>query len=570
MNNIKEIAGLVILGFFLSLVVSSSVMAKERTMLSLTDAQKRALSSSTYWKLHVRHDYGKAKKYKGVPIDKDVKRLLQYAGWQTISSDKASYDVLFDISIKGKPVGGKYTTGYHYSGSRLGITASLKSADKTWSLTLPKSSGVKGCSPFISRSYRKPDNAPFKSAYYKNKDFFLALFSLMYQAKGVKPLSEGMNDSSLHRDIQKQLYHYIGSIQSKKLLKPLLSSMSTKTGDIKREVIITLGKMGDEKALPSLCIALLEDKNSKNREEAAKALAAIGNPKAVSALKKALLNDNNKDARLSVAEALNTLGWRPATTKEKVFYYIAKKEKQKVKAMGGEALPVFIEALKHSSRDIRQYATKTIGSGKFKEAVSPLCKMVLHESSRDVRKEAIFALGNIGDPKAIPSLCIALLEDKDSVVRKAAATALGTVGNPKTVGALSKALLNDKNSKVRSSAAEALGKIGDKKAIQALNTQLDKERDKFAKKAICDALMVLGSKKKLPLEFRITSLKKQKDWTALTSLLQTQKTGTLIEQLKSKDTVIKRMIAEILMERTGKYDLGTNYNIWKKWWNQKK
>jgi HEAT repeat protein len=195
---------------------------------------------------------------------------------------------------------------------------------------------------------------------------------------------------------------------------------------------------------------------------------------------------------------------------------------------------------------------------------TPLLDSIASETG-DVKKEAIIALGKIGDPKAIPSLYIALLEDKNNDIRERAAEALGQIGDPKVIDALSKALLEDKNKNVRLKSAEALGKIGSKKAIQPLHNTLSTETDNAVKKAISNALMALGAEEKVPIEFYMETLKERKDWQKLRPILQEQTTDTLIEQLKSKDKIIKTMVAEVLMQRTGKFDLGTDYNAWKNW-----
>jgi HEAT repeat protein len=267
--------------------------------------------------------------------------------------------------------------------------------------------------------------------------------------------------------------------------------------------------------------------------------------------------------------ALDKIGWKPAFSQEKVFYSLAKNKKQDIMRMGKEVLPVLIEALNHSSSFIRQDSAEILGDLKFAEAPGPLCKALVKDTSLSVRKKIVVALGEIGYPEAIPSLCIALLEDKNINIREKAAEALGKIGDPKVADALSKALLNDKNRNVRRKSAEALGKIDNKKAIESLIKKLKTEKDKAVKKAISNALFALGTEETIPLEFRIEILKDRKDWKKLETILPEQTTENLIEQLKTKDKVIRGMVAKILMERTGRFELGTNYNAWKNWLKKK-
>jgi HEAT repeat protein len=482
-----------------------------------------------------------------------------------MSSDSTVFDVLLEISVKGTPRGNSYTTGYHYTGAEIKIEAAVKHPAQKWALPFTESSASKSCPFFISGSYKNPENAPFKSVYYKNKEFFSQLFSIIYLTKGIEPVRLAMTNSSLNKDIRIHVHYFAGETGDKRFVTSLLNSIASETGDIKKEAIAAVGKIGDPMAIPSLCIALLEDKNKDIRAKAAEALGQIGDPKVGGALSKALREDKIKNVRLKSAEALDKIGWKPTSTKEKVFYSLAKNKKQDITKMGKEVVPVLIEALNSSSSEIRQDSAEILGNLKSGEAVDPICRVLLEDTSLNVRKKSVEALGKIGDPKAIPSLCIALLEDKNKDIRAKAAEALGQIGDPKVVDALSKALLKDKIRNVRLKSAEALGKIGSKKAIQPLHNRLKTETDNGVKKAISHALLALGAEEKLPLEFYIETLTERKDWQKLRPLLQEQTTDTLIEQLKSKDKILKRMIAETLMQRTGKFDLGTDYNAWKNW-----
>lgn len=385
LSNYKKIYVLGIIGFLYFIMLSIPVKAKEMKILSLTKEQKNTLAKAKNWKIEVHHDYGKAKKYSGIPIVKDCKRILEGAGWQVMPQDSSSYDVLLEISVKGSPWGASYATGYHYTGAKIEIKASVKIPDKKWAFTFSKSSASQSCPYSISRSYRNPESAPFRSVYYKNRDFFSQLFSIIYLSKGIEPISLAMKDSSLGRIIQAHVHFLAGETKDRHLVIPLLVSIKNMTGNVKEEAVVALGKIGD----------------------------------------------------------------------------------------------------------------------------------------------------------------------------------------PKAADALSKALLKDTNRNVRRKSAEALGKIDNKKAIESLIKKLKTEKDKAVQKAISNALFALGTEEKIPLEFRIEILKERKDWKKLDTLLPEQTTETLIEQLKTKDKVIRGMVAKVLMERTGRFELGTNYNAWKNWLKKK-
>ena len=568
-SNHRKIYALGIIGLLHLVMVSFPAKAEEGRMLSLTGEQKSRLTEAENWKIVVRHDYGKAKKYKGIPIEKDCSHILEYGGWRVIPYNSPSCDAILEISVKGTPLGTSYTTGYHYTGARIEIEASVKVPDGEWDLRFSKSSASQSCPFFITGSYSSPESAPFKTVYYNNREFFSQLFSIVYLSKGIEPVSLAMKDSSLNKDIRAHVHYCAGETGDKRFVIPLLVSLANGTGDEKKEAVVALGKIGDPKAIPSLCIALLEDKDTDIRAKAAHALGEIGDPKVVDALSKALLEDKNKSVRLKSAEALDKIGWRPTSTREKVFYSLARNKKQDIVKMGKEVVPIFIEALNNPSSEIRQDSVEILGNLKAVEATESLCKVLLEGTAVPVRRKTVEALGKIGDPKAIPSLCIALLEDKNTDIRAKAAQALGEIGDPKVVDALSKALLEDNSKSVRLKSAEALGKIGDKKATEPLNQRLDTETDKAVRKAISDALFALGTEEKIPIEIRIELLRERKDWKKLKPILQEQATEKLVDQLKSRDRMIKKMVAEVLMERTGKFHLGTDYNAWKNWLEKK-
>jgi len=711
-----------IMGIFCFTMIFFVTETAATKTISLTETQKSTLATAVAWKVNIRHDYGKAEKYKGIPIEKDIAQIFQYAGWQIRPTDASAYDALFEIAITGKPQGCSYTTGYHYTAAEIKIEAVIAEPKKMWELKFDPSSARDSCSFFISGSYKEPERAPFNAAYRKNKGFFKQLFAVIYQSKGIEALSIAMKDASLNMDIRNYIQDFAGETGDKRFSILLLVNMTSENGSGKKAAITALGQLGDPKAIPSLSIALLEDKNAgvraeaaqalgrigdkqvaavlakalqedqnkevrhkaaqalkqlswqpqsvkervlyslaqkKNKEiinlgkqalpviielldhkdseirkesalilgefksataaealarrlaedkvssvrvQAAKALGLIGDPGSISSLSialledkdrnvraeavqalgktgdskvtnviaKALMEDNDKTVRKQAAQALKQLSWQPQSVKEKVLYYLALKKKKDILKMGKEALPVLIGALDSPDWNIREDSVEILGELGYAEAVEPLCRRLAEDKAFKVRSKAINALGAIGDPKAIPSLSIALLEDKNSTIRTDAARMLGKIGDPKAVDVLGKALMEDKDKTVRKNTIEALKNIGNKKAIPYLKRQLKKETDETVKKAINYALMGLGADVVIPLEIRIEKFKQTKDWTKLKLFLKEQKTPVLIEQLRTKDSLIKKMVAETLMERTGKFELGTDYTAWRKWYEKTK
>jgi HEAT repeat protein len=190
--------------------------------------------------------------------------------------------------------------------------------------------------------------------------------------------------------------------------------------------------------------------------------------------------------------------------------------------------------LRSANPDERAGAAQRLGSGKHKQAVPSLIKL-LEDESPEVRIAAIEALGAIGHPASVEPLVVALsnlhktaksrsrhpnhgaemmehealakavaaagepavppllkaLEYEDKEARRLAAQALGRIKDPRAVEPLMRKL-EDNRSDVRQAAALALGTIGDLRAIGALIKAAD-GRDMETRRAAVDALGLLGS-----------------------------------------------------------------------------
>ncbi len=176
---------------------------------------------------------------------------------------------------------------------------------------------------------------------------------------------------------------------------------------VRREAVITLGEMGDERCVEPL-VRALRDGDWQVREVAIEALGMVGSP-AVDALIK-LLRD--WDVRKYAIRALG-------------------------KIRDERVLNPLIAQLRND--EFNEDATEALVE-LGKPAVAKLV-VALKDKDENTRKQAVIALGRIKDPDALDSL-IEMLQDSDWFIRLTAAAALEKVGDERGREAI-KPLLKD-------------------------------------------------------------------------------------------------------------------------------
>jgi len=175
----------------------------------------------------------------------------------------------------------------------------------------------------------------------------------------------------------------------------------------RKEAAITLGEMGDERAVAPLITALRDDEWNV-REAAEDALAMIGSP-AVEPLIKAL---------------------REYQTRRYVIKVLGRIKDERVLD------PLFVQLRNEEFKDDATAALVEVGL----PAVERLTA-VLNDKDRNVRKHAVLALGAIGLPEAV-DLLIEATQDEEWEVRMAAVAGLEQIGDERGKPAV-KALMKD-------------------------------------------------------------------------------------------------------------------------------
>ena len=182
---------------------------------------------------------------------------------------------------------------------------------------------------------------------------------------------------------------------------------------VRREAVITLGEMGDERCMEPL-VRCLRDGDWQVREAGIEALVMIGSP----AVDMLLRYVRDYDAR---KPAIKTLG----------------------KINDERVLEPLISLMRNDEfKDDATWALAELG----KPAVGRLLEL-LKDPDETTRKQAILALGEIKDASCVDSL-IERLKDADWFIRLSAASALEKIGDPRGREAV-KPLIKDPDLVVR-------------------------------------------------------------------------------------------------------------------------
>jgi HEAT repeat protein len=182
---------------------------------------------------------------------------------------------------------------------------------------------------------------------------------------------------------------------------------------VRREAVITLGEMGDERCVEPLARAL-HDGDWQVREVAIEALGQVGSPAVETLLK--LLRD--WEVRKYAIAALGKI--RDERVLEPLMLQLRNDEFKDdavdaLVELGGPCVPRLISALKDKDENVRKCAVLALGRIKDLDAIDPLIEM-LGDKDWFTRLTASAALESIGDERGREAIK-PLLKDPDMVVR---------------------------------------------------------------------------------------------------------------------------------------------------------
>ncbi|QRV92331.1 deoxyhypusine monooxygenase [Ceratobasidium sp. AG-Ba] len=232
---------------------------------------------------------------------------------------------------------------------------------------------------------------------------------------------------------------------------------------LKHELAYVLGQMGDERAIPTLCTVLSNEKEDPMvRHEAAEALGALSAESAIPLLEKYLASPE-RAVRETCEIALDKIKW-DATPEGQAANKRAKEMKEQGTAQFTSVDPAPSAAPPSHS--------KLVSSSNAPGSHGPISDLreTLLDTSKPLfeRYRAMFALRDIGTADAVDALA-AGLSDSSALFKHEIAFVFGQLLSPHSVPALIKTLEDaQEDEMVRHEAAEALGGIATAEVLPIL------------------------------------------------------------------------------------------------------
>ncbi|MBZ2165943.1 HEAT repeat domain-containing protein [Methanobacterium spitsbergense] len=325
----------------------------------------------------------------------------------------------------------------------------------------------------------------------------------------------------------------IEKLRAKKDIKGLIKALKHEDSNIRMFAAISLGDIGEEKAIAPL-IQSLKDEEERVRNEVFNSLVKIGDPAVdtlIMALKDEKLEEGVKFALIKIGEhsSRNLMFKYNNQNRDTKIYYI--------NLMGEIGDKNSIEHLIHILKDIKSYekydrkilistikALGKIGDERATDIIHDLyfrfCRsqsdryltelfmdviinvdrngsdfLVQELSSNDckVREEVADALIKMENQMAVDPLIRALTDNKGDIFRKRASEILYRIGKPAVIPLIQ--ALRDEDRYLRCGAADSLGKIGDERAVNPLINAL-KDKDSYIRLEAAKALDKIGWKSK--------------------------------------------------------------------------
>lgn len=259
----------------------------------------------------------------------------------------------------------------------------------------------------------------------------------------------------------------------------------------RRQKILELGATRDSRIV-SLLEPLASDYWISVREGVAEALGELRDPAGVPMLIQ-MLGDEVPEVRRLAIVSLGKVGDARAVValvdvalQDPMFRFTAS---ESVIRMGVGAVPALLDLLQGDDPGRTLEAVTILGRIKDRSAAEPVANLLNHKFAT-IRAQAAEALGQIGEVKSANAL-IRSLADTDAAVRAQAAAALHRLGEKRATKALVK-LLDDVDMDVQIRAATALGDLGDEESVSSLLPLLEHD-DPNLRGAAADALGKLGS-----------------------------------------------------------------------------
>ncbi len=274
----------------------------------------------------------------------------------------------------------------------------------------------------------------------------------------------------------------IEKLERKKDVKGLIKALKSSDSYTRWRAAIALKNIGDKSVLPHL-IELLSDENDYVRSRAIEAIGLLGCESAADCILRALRDESEhvrktasellvninipisellellkrgeSPIRKTVAEILDKKGWMPETIEDKIYYYVAKEEWEKVLRFGKDAVDILVKLLKDKSDVLRFSAAEMLGEIGDLRAITHL-KRLLNDKNKFIRLKAAESIAKMTESA---TYLVRMLDERDNQIRLRVIELIGKTKDPNAVEKL-KPLLKDRNALIRKATVEALEKIG--------------------------------------------------------------------------------------------------------------
>ena len=369
---------------------------------------------------------------KGVslPFYEITQDIFGYVNIEIVENDAQIYDAILNITSVGRARGARYTSGFMhtfiaYPAASLTGTISLEVSEATiFEIDFDGDTGRPD--RIFEGMYKTPSSAPFFKAFRIKESFVYKIIEIIYETYGWDTLLRILkSDNSI---IRENVIFTLGKNKDPKAILPLINALKDEDNDVWQSAQKALQDIGTP-AIDAL-IASLKDENLNVRRRAPYILGSIKNTRAILPLINALKDEDN-DVWQSAQKALQDIGT--------------------------PAIDALIASLKDENLNVREGAAYILGSIGNQRGADPLINVLLNDQDPEVRKRALNALIALKDSRVIDIL-IKNLNDQDPEVRADAVKALGKNKDPKAILPLINAL-KDEEWLVRDRAVNALKNI---------------------------------------------------------------------------------------------------------------
>lgn len=288
--------------------------------------------------------------------------------------------------------------------------------------------------------------------------------------KDLKDLKRSNQPPTLQKDRSaQQIYIRLRQMEDERgVSSDFVQYLTSSHAGVRKQAVLTLGRIGERSMVSSLGQVLLDDGNAKVREMAAFALGEIEDVKGVRALISALISSMEVgEVRTRAAEALGKIAANPENAKQ-----LGDETTERIINIFINLLPKPASELKSSQESLITATLTALMRMRAANAIEPMAAQLASPNAQ-VRFVAANSLARLlrANPdkatKPVIDLALAATKDQEATIRASAASILGATKNPIYLETLSK-LLSDPNEIVQANAIRALGALEDKKAAKPL------------------------------------------------------------------------------------------------------